>query len=154
MEKKKRKQYKLLYKLQYKSDWMYDHRQIFSLIFVPILWSCELETYLASLEAHIRRWHSIVLGLFAAYFFLVYKKTLFQLLNKHRKTGLVQKKNIYSTNTHFLLSISSLIRSSVEILLLSCRYRGENFPSVSKLPCASLNTCLELQKFNSLNWIN
>lgn len=41
------------------------------------------------------------------------------------------------------MSASSLMRSSVEILLLSCRYSGENLPSMSKLPWASLNTCLE-----------
>lgn len=45
--------------------------------------------------------------------------------------------------TRFLMSASSLRRSSVEILLLSCRCSGENLPSMSKLPWASLNTCLE-----------
>lgn len=47
--------------------------------------------------------------------------------------------------THFLMSASSLMMSSVEILLLSWRKRGENFPSMSRLPWASLNTCLETQ---------
>ena len=47
--------------------------------------------------------------------------------------------------THFLMSASSLMMSSVEILLLSWRYRGENLPSMSRLPWASLNTCLETQ---------
>lgn len=75
---------------------------------------------------------------------------LFSGLQKKKTSGNIvqiteqtQKKNPHIQHTYFLMSISSLIRSSVEILLLSWRYRGENFPSVSKLPCASLNTCLE-----------
>lgn len=59
----------------------------------------------------------------------------------HKKTA--KKKKKPGSVTHFLMSASSLMRSSVEILPLSCRYSGENLPSMSKLPWASLNTCLE-----------
>lgn len=48
-----------------------------------------------------------------------------------------------SAGLYLLYSDTSLIRSSVEILLLSCLKRGENRDSLSSAPWLSLNTDLQ-----------
>lgn len=57
----------------------------------------------------------------------------------------------YESFTHFLKSASSLSMSSLDNLLLSCRYRGEKRALLSSVPEASLNNGLE--KSNKKNGI-
>lgn len=53
---------------------------------------------------------------------------------------------------YFLYSANSFNMSSFESLPLSCLYKGENFPSASRVPWESLNTGLQKRKDTFPKW--